>query len=404
MLQPIPYHQKVKEYFSAQTNTWNFFYSTPNKENQLEQFKQDLLKNTYKFDVNADTNIYEKVNKAKELLVLQNLPVTVYQAQYTDELNASIIYLKGEAHIVFSGPITRLLNDEELLAVLAHELTHVKLCSMLNGDLEVADRIVTSIANHYNSEPAFFETARIFKLYTEIFCDRGAYNVLKNINPVISSLVKVSTGLENVNAESYIKQADEIFTSEKNLLTTGITHPENFIRAKAIQWYQQKGQAADEDLALLIEGIANINQLDIFKQKELTEITMQLLQLFLKPKWFQTAAVIAQAKQYFANFYIDEKIKLTEVFFEKIQNAHQSMKDYLSYVLLDFIWIDSSLEDIPAGWAYHFAETLQLKDALEAAIKKELKLSDKKLTLHIKNSLSAFKEVKENDSEQIYEA
>gem|GEM_PF-6880108 len=41
---------------------------------------------------------------------------------------------------------------------------------------------------------------------------------------------------------------------------------------------------------------------------------------------------------------------------------------------------------------------------MEAAIKKELKLSDKKLTLHIKNSLSAFKEVKENDSEQIYEA
>ena len=81
---------------------------------------------------------------------------------------------------------------------------------MLEGDLEVADRIITAIANNHNSEASYYETARLFKLYTEIFCDRGAYKVIEKIAPVITSLVKASTGLDKVNAESYLKQADEI--------------------------------------------------------------------------------------------------------------------------------------------------------------------------------------------------
>ena len=135
MLSPLPYHQKVKDHFKQQPKTWDYFAVAKNKEDQLLQFKTELLKNTYKFDPSTEHFIYDKVTIAKEKLGLQNLPVTVYQAQYTDELNASIVYLDNEAHIVFSGPVTKLFDEEELLAVLAHELTHIKLYSMLDGDL-----------------------------------------------------------------------------------------------------------------------------------------------------------------------------------------------------------------------------------------------------------------------------
>ena len=235
MLAALSYHQKVKDHFKQQAKTWDYFAIAKNKEDQLQQFKTELLKNTYKFDPATEHFIYDKVNIAKQKLDLQNLPVTVYQAQYTDELNASIVYLNNEAHIVFSGPITKLLDEEELLSVLAHELTHIKLYSMLDGDVEVADRIITAIANNYNSEASYYETARLFRLYTEIFCDRGAYTVLGKTAPVITSLVKTSTGLEKVNAESYVKQADEIFSADTNTKAVTISHPENFIRAKAIQ-------------------------------------------------------------------------------------------------------------------------------------------------------------------------
>ncbi|MFM2326423.1 MAG: hypothetical protein RIR31_625, partial [Bacteroidota bacterium] len=308
-----------------------------------------------------------------------------------------------EAHIVFSGPVTKLLDEEELLAVLAHELTHIKLYTMLEGDLEIADRIITAIANNYNSEVVYFETARLFRLYTEIFCDRGAYTVLQNTAPVITSLVKVSTGLDKVNAASYLKQADEIFSAENNLKTSGVSHPENFIRAKAIQLWHEKKEAAEEEIIKMIEGISDLDQLDIFRQKDLAHLTKQFLQLFLKPKWFQSTMVLSQAKQYFADFTLDEKALLNEKFTNTFANAHQSVKDYLSYILLDFALVYPALEEIPSGWAFQFAEDVQLKDAYDTILKKELKLSDKKLQQHTQKMLAAYYEVKESDQEQIYE-
>ena len=403
MLLSLPYHQKVKDYFKSQAKTWDYFAVAKTREDQLQQFKTELLKNTYKFDVATDNFIYDKIAIAKEKLDLQNLPVTVYQAQYTDELNASIVYLNGEAHIVFSGPIIKLLDEEELLAVLAHELTHIKLYAMMDGDLEVADRIITAIANNHNSEAIYFETARLFRLYTEIFCDRGAYKVAEKITPVITSLVKASTGLDRVNAESYVKQADEIFAAEDGLKTSAISHPENFIRAKAIQLWHEKKEAAEDDIIKMIEGISNLDQLDIFRQKELAQLTRQFLQLFLKPKWFQSTMVISQAKQYFTDFMLDEKAVLDEKLIETLNTTHTSVKDYLGYVLLDFALVDSTLEEIPSGWAFQFAEDAQLKDTYDAIIKKELKFSDKKLQQHKQKMLAAYHEVKENEGEQIYE-
>jgi hypothetical protein len=403
MLTALSYHQKVKDHFKKQPKTWDYFAVAKNKEDQLLQFKTELLKNTYKFDPATEAFIYDKVNIAKEKLALQNLPVTVYQAQYTDELNASIVYLNNEAHIVFSGPITKLLDEEELLAVLAHELTHIKLYSMLDGDLEVADRIMTAIANNYNSEVSYFETARLFRLYTEIFCDRGAYAVLEKTGPVITSLVKASTGLDKVNADSYVKQADEIFSADITTKAATVSHPENFIRAKAILLWHEKKEASEEEITKMIEGTSDLDQLDIFRQSELAQLTRRFLQLFLKPKWFQSTMVISQAKQYFTDFAWDEKAVLDEKFIETIGKAHQSVKDYLSYILVDFALVDPALEEIPSGWAFQFAEDVQLKDAHDAVIKKELKISDKKLQQHKQKTLNAYYEVKENEGEQIYE-
>jgi len=402
-LTALSYHIRVRDHFKRQTKTWDFFAAPKNKDGQLQEFKTELLKNTYKFDETADNHIYEKVNIAKEKLGLQQLPVTVYQAQFTDELNASIVFINNEAHIVFSGRITQLMNEEELLAIIAHELTHIKLYNLLNNDLEIADRIITSIANNYNSDAAYYETARLYKLYTEIFCDRGACLVTGQTDAVITSLVKAATGLDKVNADSYIKQAEEIFAADTVTKTAALSHPENFIRARAIQLWHNNPETAEEDIIKIIEGVTNIDQLNIFKQKELSDLTKEFLQLYLKPKWFRSSVVTNLAKQYFTDFSWKEDALLLHHFAEKINNAHSSIKNYLSYVLLDFAMADTSLEEVPQGWAFQFAEDVQLKEAFDAAVKKELQLSDKKLQQLKQKTLAAYYSVKENEAEQIYE-
>ena len=222
--------------------------------------------------------------------------------------------------------------------------------------------------------------------------------------PVITSLVKVATGLQSVSAESYIKQAEEIFASEKDLKANTISHPENFIRARAIQLWHDKKEDAELDIIRMIEGVTDLDQLDIFKQRELTELTKEFLQLYLKPKWFRSPLVISHVRQYFPHFSWNEDAVITNDFREKVEKSHSSVKEYLSYILLDFALLDRSLEDVPSGWAFQLAEDLELKLAFDAIVKKELKFSEKKLQQNKQKTLAAYYSVKEGEGEQIYEA
>ena len=389
MLRILDYHQTTTNYFQKQLSVWQFFENHTHKEEQLREFKTDLLKNSYKFDeASDDHSLYKKVNQAKEKLNL-NIPVVLYQAQHVDEINASIVYLNGEAHIVFSGKLIQLLTDEEMLAIIGHELSHVQLYTQLNGDIEVADRIITAIANHVASTSAHYETARLFKLYTEIFCDRGAYIVTGNYAPIISSLVKISTGLQTVNADSYIKQAEEIFAADAATKTSGISHPENFIRARALWLWPTKGYEAEEPIKQMIEGNTNIEELDLFKQQQISTITEQLIKLLLQPQWMQTPQTIALGKQYFGNIQFNELPDKTSLL-SQIENLHSNLQDYLAYILYDFTTTDKTLEDIPLGYSFFLADELKLDKHFASTVKKEKKLTDKKVTVLKKQTLEEF--------------
>jgi hypothetical protein len=403
--QALPYQLKVRDYFKQQASTWEFFAAARTREEQLVSFKTELLKNTYQFRRGTDTALYEKIDLVREKLELGDLPITAYQAQNANdpELNASIVYLHREAHLVFSGPILERLNESELLAVIAHELTHIRLYTLLDGDLEVADRIVTAIANNYNSEPPYYETARLFRLYTEIFCDRGAYAVLGDAGPVITLLVKLATGLSEVNAESYIKQAEDVFSAEPGTQSGMPTHPENFIRARALKlWHEEQGMvvasgsegmrgAAEEAIVRMIEGKPELDRLDLFSQRELNELTALFLQEYLRPKWLQSTLVMGLAREYFPgglemgrdNGGVDRLI-------DTLTGAHSSIRDYFAYMLLDFALADPSLEEMPAGRAFEFAEEMQLTAAYDPIYKKELQLSDKKWQQHKQKVFEAY--------------
>ena len=138
MLPVLPYHQLTYDHFRKNNAVWKFFSEHRHKEEHLIQFKTELLKNTYKFSEDADADLYSKVALAKEKLKI-SFPVFVYQSENTAEINASVVFVNNEIHIVFSGPIIQLLSGEELLAVISHELSHVLLYNQFGGEMEITD-------------------------------------------------------------------------------------------------------------------------------------------------------------------------------------------------------------------------------------------------------------------------
>lgn len=388
MIPFLSYHQRTVEYLKQRPTLWQYFSDNSFKKEQLHLFKTDLLKNTYKFDAEAEPALYSKVQLSKEKLGL-DIPVILYQAQYSEENNASVIYLQNEAHIVFSGKLLQLLNDEEQLALIAHELSHVRLYTEINGDIEVADRIIDAIASSQECTPPQYETSRLFKLYTEIYCDRGAYLVTNNYAPIITSLVKLATGLNTVNADSYIKQAEEIFILDNNVKTTGVSHPENFIRARSISLWHVKGAECEKEIVRMIEGTPSLEEIDLFSQLQLTDITKQVIRLILNPAWMKTAQIEILGKQYFSDIEFGINVD-REKLANQISPLHFSLKDYIGYVLYDFSVADKQLEDIPLGYLFSLADELKIEKSFATAIKKERKLTDKKISSLKKQSLEEF--------------
>lgn len=390
MLTLLPYHVHTAELFKKQPKVWAFFASHQQREEQLKEFKTDLLKNTYKFTEESEASLFEKLDRAKEKLGI-NIPVFLYQAQHLDEMNASILYFQNEAHLVFSGKILQLLNDDELLAVLAHELSHIHLYTQLGGEAEVADRIITSMANHPGSTPAHYETARLFKLYTEIYCDRGAYQVTGSYEPVISSLVKIATGLQTVNAETFLKQADEIFSLDVHTRTSGFSHPENFIRARAISLWHGKRSDAEAIIQQMIEGQVNLDELDIFRQQKIAETTKALINQLLQPTWMHSPSILSLSKQYFGDITPGDLPAKPDLA-AHVEKMQGNLQDYVAYVLYDFAVADKTLEDVPLGYCFSLADELKVDKSFANVVKKEKKLTDKKVAQLKKQSLAAFNE------------
>jgi hypothetical protein len=371
ILEPLSYHVELRDYLkSHERELWNWFASAQAKADYTENLRMELLKSTYRLDADSHAELYQGLNEAQARLQL-DIPVTLYQAQNSPQLNAALFYIPGQGHLVFSGPMFTLLNAEELKSVIGHELAHYRLWERDGGEFHIADRLINAVANDPRASACHEQTARRFQLYTEIFADRGSLCVTNDPHPVVASLVKIQTGLSQVSAASYLKQAAEIFANG-NVATEGVSHPEAFIRARALALWQEKRSDSTEPINAMIEGAATLEELDLIGQKRLTAATRRLLECLLRPKWFQTPATLGHAKLFFDDFRPATNHDLSLC--EALKFSDTKLREYLCYVLLDFAKADPELDEMPLAAALELSRQLELDAQFEKLAAKELKM------------------------------
>lgn len=374
---PLRYQREIVEYLkAAEPELWKWASSVEALQGAADSMRTEMLKTNYRLDSEGHPELVRRCAAVAERLEI-TVPITLYQSTSGGQANAGLCHSPGEVHIVFSGPILATLKEDELDAVMAHELAHFRLWEMDNGDYLVADRLLLSAANDVRSSPCHRHTARRFRLYTEIFADRGALAGCGALETTVAALVKTETGLSHVSAASYLRQADEIF-ADGNSATKGIDHPETFIRARALRMWSEKNSELESWLTQTIEGPHALDELDLIGQRRATDLTRRLLGQLLRPKWFQSPATLAHARAFFPDF--TPAAEADPNILAELASKDGPTRDYLGYLLLDFAVADPELDDVPLANALGWADRLGIAAEFDKLIAKELRVGKRQLS------------------------
>lgn len=374
-----PYHCEIAAYLqSEQPELWRWFASNRPQDDQADAVRLELLKTAYRVDGESTPRLHGLAREASQQLGL-DVPITLYHSQRGgDGMNAHLAFLPEEIHIVLHGPLTEMLDDLELRALLGHELAHYVLWTGWDDKFFIADQILAALANDEAADTPQCESHRLFRLYAEIFCDRGARIACGELLPAVGALVKTETGVREVNPESYLKQAEEIAGSDASK-TAGWSHPECYIRARALRLWDEQSADADDAIRRMIEGDPALDNLDLLGQKRIGRLTRRLVDEFLSRPWLQTDALLGHARLFFdgyeppANSYDDQKLPGDL----RTDDAH--LRDYYCYVLLDFVTTDRELDEAPLAAAFLLTERLQLAERFQEIVRKELSLGKRQL-------------------------
>jgi hypothetical protein len=404
-LEPLPYHQGVvRALRDHQAELWAWFSAEKIRAERDESVRLDLLRSTYRLERDAHPALHAAASEAAARLSFDggtglDEPIALYQAQGGLGLNASLAYVPGEVHLVLHGPVGERLAPLELRAVLGHELTHFLLLDRWR-EYHVASQILAALTQGEAADAAHRSTARRFNLYAEVYCDRGAYLASGDVAAVVAALVKIETGAAEASAESFLRQADEIFERGKDAARAGgVTHPEAFIRARAVKlWAEapertggppsgpggtqppgrggtQSPGPGETELERAIEGPLSLAELDLLGQEKVTALTRRLLAAFLRPDSLRSGALLAHARLFFEDYFPEgwaPSAAGDPRLADDLRGGDAKLLDYWCYVLLDLAAVDRDKGGAPLAAAFALAGELGLGDRFRALVGKEL--------------------------------
>jgi Peptidase family M48 len=364
---PHSYHNAVVNYLkNSEPTVWAWASSLEVLEEHTSDLRALLLRETYRLTPESHAGAYAACHLVMQRLGI-NAPATLYQAG-DGAMNASLYYMPGEVHVVLHGAVLERLNEQELIALLGHELSHYQLWSGHNGDFHTAERILKHTLADPSAAASHYETSRLYDLHTEMYADRGAAVAAGAVLPAISALVKVHTGLNSVDPLAYLQQAEELENADKGI-SKGLSHPESYLRAQALDKWWRNDDMLSSWLRKRLQGPLSMDRLDLSDQLELTALTRKFIARFLQQELLQSERVLTQVRGYFPDWSSNESIALAEEFGS--DRIDDGVREYLNYVMLDLVLADAEIREPALLEAAKAARGMGSLDSFLVALKKD---------------------------------
>lgn len=373
-IDPLPYQRELADLVEAtEPELWRWVASAATTDEFLEDIRQDLLRSTYRLERDAHPEVYGPGDEAARRLGLE-VPLTIYQSQEGLGRNASLVFTPGEAVVVIYGEILNLLDATELTALLGHELSHHLLWTCEGGRYLTAGRLLNAMAAERQASDAHMESAQRFGLAVELYADRGAYVAGgENLHGAVAALVKTTTGMKTVDPAAYLRQADEVMRNFKESDATS-THPETYLRARALALWATKGIEANGEIQTLMTGPIDVDRLDLLDQRSLSDHTRSLIFQFLEDDNLWSETTLAHARSFFPDFAFSSETGPLDETSHFDAELSTSTRRYLAFVLLDFAVVDRDLDRAATVQALKVADRSGVLDQLTRLMKEELKL------------------------------
>ena len=201
--------------------------------------------------------VHDLFREACNILDIKELPEIYISTAYIP--NAFTFGMEKYTVTLLSG-VLDLLTEEELLFVIAHELTHIKCNHMMYKTLlYLLSYVGTEVFGLFFKVAAitFFPiemALRSWERKAEFSCDRGGLLVVQNAEVAKTTMAKLSGFSKSlktqVNIDEILKQADELKTMDEQLFvrvmkmyhTAFRSHPFPVVRIKELNNWSQSNQ------------------------------------------------------------------------------------------------------------------------------------------------------------------
>ncbi len=379
--QPPRYLTQVSELLAGeQPALWDWFEADDQLARHQEAVRLDLLKSAEPLPRTSCPRLYRAADQAAAALQL-NVPVTLYQSRQSGPANASISTTADAAHVVVQGALPERLDDDELTAIMGHELGHVLLWQWSDGRCLTALRMLSGLCDVPRPHAGTLETGRRFDLVMEIFCDRCGLVAQGRLEPVITSLIKVETEAPQANAEEYLRQAAELRRGGDDFLDRAgnLTHPECYIRASALQLWEHNPAGCDDEIESLIGGRSSLANLDLLNQQRVARWTRSLIDQILAPPWMRGDAAMNHARIYFPDYREPSSDTRAAWPAGMEQASRQWAQSYFVFVLLDFVGANREVMEPALAHTLGLAEQLGIAGEYQDVARRELRLRKKQL-------------------------